>query len=160
MKFSQQAANSLGLNAQHMLFVLDDVGAKRCEKRSDVLCDPGCRHDGDDNGTCFVCKPKPKPNGLVRFLNGIKIFMSYMFAQTGGSCEDANMKLCDANNSEDTTAKEEQREIFEQVRLLSLDGGGVRGILLAIALLYFEQHSNKKIQELFNWVSFFYLTNV
>ncbi|XP_045526544.1 85/88 kDa calcium-independent phospholipase A2 [Pieris brassicae] len=132
-----EAKNNAGLTARHLvptemantdydriLYVLHSVGAKRCT--SDIPgCGPSCSSRGEYNGV----PPPPIARSSTRDMVCSMLTASTMDkAATLGSLKNEG-------------------------RLLCLDGGGIRGLILVQILLNLEAAIGKPIIHCFDWVA-------
>nr|ATU31391.1 calcium-independent cellular PLA2 [Plodia interpunctella] len=110
-------------NYDKILYVLHAVGAKRCP--TDMSgCRAGCSTRGEYNGV----PPPPVARASTRKT------ISDMLSVAG--------VMRAANNNED-----------RQARLLCLDGGGIRGLVLIQILINLEEAVGKPIINCFDWVA-------
>lgn len=121
------SVNAQGSNAQgdKILYLLHAVGAERCSE--DVTgCTKGCKF-----GESYQGIPPPTPN-------------------TQESREILDQML-DTAGMEVAAQKEEKK--VKGGRLLCLDGGGIRGLILVQILLEMENIVQKPIQHCFDWIA-------
>ncbi|OAD60715.1 85 kDa calcium-independent phospholipase A2 [Eufriesea mexicana] len=115
-------ANIDSNEGQKILYVLDSVGAERCE--SDMKnCHLGCKHNEEFKGVA----PSEQPMVVSRMILDQMLHVSGMALQ-------GNKKI-------------------EGGRLLSLDGGGIRGLILVQMLLKIESILKKPIIACFDWIA-------
>ncbi|KAG6446584.1 hypothetical protein O3G_MSEX004519 [Manduca sexta] len=132
-----EAKNNMGYTARHLvhtemsnsnadkiLYVLHAVGAKRCPEESRG-CGPSCSARGDYNGV----PPAPAPGAAARDLVSQMLAVAAM----------------------DKSASLEASE--KQGKLLCLDGGGIRGLVLIQILLHLEEAVGRPIISCFDWVA-------
>lgn len=111
-------------NSDKILYVLHSVGAKRCPPEQ-VGCGPGCAARGDYNGVPPSTLSPPPARTLINHMLSVA-------AMEKASCFDPSEK---------------------QGRLLCLDGGGIRGLVLVQLLLSLEEAVGKPIINCFDWVA-------
>lgn len=110
---------------EDLLYYLHAVGAKRCV--SDMKnCTEGCSHDGTFNGL--------EPPRVICATN--RDVIDQMLSVAG-------MEI----NSQNTGDRKKDG------RLLCLDGGGIRGLVLIQVLLELERYIEKPINNCFDWIS-------
>lgn len=131
------AKNKMGYTARHvipaemsnstydrMLYILHAIGAKRCT--SEVAgCKPSCSHRGDYNGI---------PPALVA-CSATRDLVNQMLSVA------AMEKAAGLDNNQ------------KQGRLLCLDGGGIRGLVLVQVLLSLEEAVGRPIIHCFDWIA-------
>ncbi|KAL7300685.1 hypothetical protein TKK_0006666 [Trichogramma kaykai] len=117
-------------DGQKILYILHAVGAKRCpaETRS---CHQGCKHRETFDG---VAPPEP-PTAVSRSVLDQMLYVSSM----------AKMA------SEAESSKRGKKK--SGGRLLCLDGGGIRGLVLVQTLLEIESVLGKPIGTYFDWIA-------
>ncbi|XP_017884788.1 85/88 kDa calcium-independent phospholipase A2 [Ceratina calcarata] len=109
---------------QKILYILDAVGAQRCPPEM-INCNIGCKYDETFNG---IAPPQP-PSAVPRTVLDQMLQVSGM----------------------DKMAS--QTQIIKGGRLLCLDGGGIRGLVLVQTLLEIESILQKPIVECFDWIT-------
>nr|XP_023018736.1 85/88 kDa calcium-independent phospholipase A2 isoform X2 [Leptinotarsa decemlineata] len=127
--------NNSGESARHMilpdqepnlLYYLSAVGTKRCPRDMEG-CTDGCRFNGTYEGI-----PPPKVIGPTN-----RDILNMMLSVAGMEA-----------------ASEKHRSKFpKQGRLLCLDGGGIRGLVLVQMLLELEKIVGKPISHCFDWLA-------
>ncbi|KAL1518183.1 hypothetical protein ABEB36_001845 [Hypothenemus hampei] len=128
--------NNVGESPRHLvtkeleskiLYYLHAVGARRC--RADMQgCTDGCKQQGTYDGVA-----PPKVIGPTN-----RDILNQMLAVSGM----------------DVAAKKHKRGDFpKKGRLLSLDGGGIRGLILVQMLLEFETVFQKSVNTCFDWLA-------
>ncbi|XP_065160438.1 85/88 kDa calcium-independent phospholipase A2 isoform X2 [Atheta coriaria] len=124
--------NNAGQTARHLLkrdqetkllYLLHDVGAARCPPDM-TDCTDGCRHDGDFNGERPPAVMGPTNRDILNQMLSV--------------------------NAVDLAAHKETRK---PGRMLALDGGGIRGLVLIQMLLEIEKVINKPINNCFDWIA-------
>ena len=138
--------NSSGETARHLaatsnqspckdviLYMLNSVCAKRCPGRR-INCTEGCSPDFTFNGV-----PPDNPS----FLRNTRIFDPILMESIVKSAVEK------ANQS----SNEDKNLDKKRVKLLSLDGGGIRGLILIQVLCYLESISDKPIVDLFDFMA-------
>ncbi|XP_050301399.1 85/88 kDa calcium-independent phospholipase A2 isoform X2 [Anthonomus grandis grandis] len=112
--------------APKILYYLHAVGAKRC--RADMQgCTDGCMHQGTYDGI-----PPPKVIGPPN-----RDTLNQMLAVAGM----------------EVAAKKHKREFPKKGRLLCLDGGGIRGLVLVQMLLELEVIFQRPVNFCFDWIA-------
>lgn len=136
--------NSIGESARHLaatatvsprkdviLYILNSVCAKRCNiKRPN--CTEGCAPEFLYNGV------PPENTSLIR---NTEMFDNVLMNSIVTKAMNARSK----SNECDPSRK--------RVKLLSLDGGGIRGLILIQVLSYIENYLKKPIVEIFDWTA-------
>ncbi|XP_033211846.1 85/88 kDa calcium-independent phospholipase A2 isoform X2 [Belonocnema kinseyi] len=108
-----------------ILYILHAVGAERCSK--DMLgCTTGCKYDEEYNG---IAPPEP-PTAVPRTILDQMLYVASM---------------------EKLASK--KRTPLKGGRLLCLDGGGIRGLVLVQTLLEVESVLGEPIVSYFDWVA-------
>lgn len=112
-------------DSQKILYILHAVGAQRCN--TDVKnCHIGCKHDENFDG---IAPPEP-PTALPRTVIDQMLYVSSMEKM-------ASLK----------------RKRVKGGRLLCMDGGGIRGLVLVQTLLEIETILKKPINSCFDWIA-------
>lgn len=114
-------------DANRLLYVLHSVGAERCSKDM-TGCSQGCAHGENFNGNA----PTIPPPGIERSAIDQMLFTYAMAMASSQTSESGKRKRCNA---------------------LSLDGGGVRGLLLVVMLIELEKAVGQPILHCFDWVA-------
>ncbi|KAH1008810.1 hypothetical protein HUJ05_009332 [Dendroctonus ponderosae] len=110
-----------------LLYYLHAVGARRC--RADMVgCTDGCKQHGTYDGI-----PPPKVIGPAN-----RDFLNQMLAVAG---------------MEEAARKHKRGEFPKKGRLLCLDGGGIRGLVLVQMLLELELTFQKPVNRCFDWLA-------
>lgn len=109
-----------------LLFYLHAVGASRCSYEM-TNCTDGCRFDGTYDGI-----PPPRVIGPVN-----RDILNQMLAVAGI----------------DTNQQMYKGKIPKKGRLLCLDGGGIRGLILIQMLLELEKVIGRTIRDSFDWIA-------
>lgn len=110
---------------QKILYILDAVGAQRCPPDM-INCNLGCKYNENFNGIA----PQQPPKAIPRTILDQMLHVSGM----------------------DKMATQENKKI-KGGRLLCLDGGGIRGLVLVQTLLEIESILKKPIIECFDWIA-------
>ncbi|XP_047993745.1 85/88 kDa calcium-independent phospholipase A2 isoform X1 [Leguminivora glycinivorella] len=132
-----EALNNAGYTARHMvpcemsssnydkiLYVLHAVGAQRCS--ADVVgCGPGCAARGDYNGVPPPSVPRPSSRDVISHMLSVAAMERASTLPASG----------------------------KQGRLLCLDGGGIRGLVLVQILINLEAAIGRPIIHCFDWVA-------
>ncbi|CAH0547476.1 unnamed protein product [Brassicogethes aeneus] len=128
--------NNAGETARHLLtkdqdqkflYYLHAVGAKRCNPDM-VNCTQGCKHDGTFDGI-----PPPEVMGPTN-----REVLNQMLAVAGMDV---------------ASSKVGNGKFPKHGRLLCLDGGGIRGLVLVQTLLELENAFGKPIGQCFDWIA-------
>ncbi|XP_018010803.1 85/88 kDa calcium-independent phospholipase A2-like [Hyalella azteca] len=121
-------ANSTFRGKAEMLYALHAVGAARCLQHHDSCCS-GCSPVGSYNGV----PPEAIADARERLRSPYDAFLDD--AMCGLDDPDASMEDVDA-------------------RLLCLDGGGIRGLVLIVLLRALQRHAlGAPIKRLFDWIA-------
>ncbi|CAO1408014.1 unnamed protein product [Diamesa serratosioi] len=115
-----------GTDDDMILYILHSVGAKRCPESS-VKCPPGCNFKGTYDGI-----PPAQPE-MCEQRDHIHQVLSTTSSQ------------CDQSYASENSAR--------GGRLLCLDGGGIKGLVLVQMLLEIETLTQTPISHLFDWVA-------
>lgn len=113
------------VESHKILYILDAVGAQRCPKDMSN-CSMGCKYDETFNGVA----PQQPPMAVSRTILDQMLHVSGM----------------------DKMASKEKKPI-QGGRLLCLDGGGIRGLVLVQTLLEIESIMKKPIRDCFDWIA-------
>ncbi|KAJ8713641.1 hypothetical protein PYW07_014011 [Mythimna separata] len=111
-------------NYDRILYVLHAVGAKRCTPEVPG-CGPSCSARGDYNGVPPPAVARASTRDLVSQMLSVA-------AMEKAACFDSSQK---------------------QGRLLCLDGGGIRGLVLVQVLISLEEAVGRPIVQCFDWVA-------
>ncbi|XP_076756311.1 calcium-independent phospholipase A2 VIA [Xylocopa sonorina] len=110
---------------QKILYILDAVGAQRCPPEM-TNCSLGCKHDENFNGIA----PQQPPKAIQRTVLDQMLHVSGM----------------------DKMSTDGYKKI-KGGRLLCLDGGGIRGLVLVQTLLEIESILKRPVIECFDWIA-------
>lgn len=121
-------------NQDLILYILDTVGARRCKKQQNLSCTDGCAMNANFNGI----PPENSPLGRIVSIydNCYRDVLELALQKKRVEHDKIDMGDQSSRNS---------------VRLLCLDGGGVKGLILVQMLSFIEQMTNRHICHLFNW---------
>lgn len=147
------ALNGNGESARHLaatanvspskdiiLYMLNAVCAKRCAGRK-ANCNEGCSSEFSFNGI-----PPENPS----FLRNSQLFDTLLIAPIiKAAVEKATKKKTSPASGE----SEAQTDETPKAKLLSLDGGGIRGLILIQILCYLETLTGKPVYEMFDWIA-------
>ena len=126
---------------KNILYVLHAVGAKRCCINRPT-CNDGCSQSSSSfNGIPLENSPFNRNQPLYDWLLGRTIIEEALSTKKANIINDAKqMEIDDVPES-------------KLCRVLCLDGGGVRGLILIQMLWYIEELTKKKISECFDFIS-------
>uniref|UniRef100_T1IP73 phospholipase A2 n=1 Tax=Strigamia maritima TaxID=126957 RepID=T1IP73_STRMM len=127
------AATSKLPQKDHALYILNSVGAKRCNRVIPNSCNDGCKPDGSYYGQPLESK------------NPMKTYPNNTFDEILAS---ATMIAALSRRRHDSETGNRNRG-----RLLCLDGGGIRGLILIQMLIGIEEMIGKPVMNLFDWMS-------
>lgn len=145
--------NNQGHTARHilsreqepkLLYYLHAVGASRCTEEM-VDCTDGCRISGEYNGDA---PPAPLPPTNRDILNQMlaQAAVTMRSAAAGTSAAHGGDTVTDSSNGGQPSTV--------GGRILSLDGGGIRGLVLIQMLLEMETYlEGKPINNCFDWIA-------
>lgn len=173
-----------GSNDEMILYILDSVGAERCDDEISADCPPGCNAKGNYNGNILSTQEKPveQEEAIHQLLSaatqfglgggsgsGKKSLPNLINQQFSRMTKDPDTKIIDTraelqvendmnellgkkitSNKNDDKSKDDGAD---RGRLLCLDGGGIRGLVLIQMLLEIEQLSHTSINRLFDWIA-------
>jgi calcium-independent phospholipase A2 len=149
--------NSSGETARHLaasakrtpqqdsiLYVLHSVGAKRCSTNR-INCNDGCSQSTGShfNGIPSENSPFKRSEKLYDELLGEAIVKKALT-----QIRSPNDSFVTLNDSMEVDANQKSR-----CKILSLDGGGIRGLILIQMLWVLEVFMQKKVTECFDWIS-------
>lgn len=116
--------------SQHILYLVSSLGARRCPKDM-VNCNSGCSYDGDFEGRWnFV---------IMDLTNQYEAIFS-------------NLKNSEMFDKEMEKSDEEIANDKNGVNMLCLDGGGIRGLIIAQVMLEFQKHMERPFIDYFKWI--------
>ena len=121
-----------------MLYIMHSIGAPRCPDKYPT-CNAGCAPEGDDHGVPLSrsgVHSAFQPDSFSDFLSSLANEVSIRRQKT---------QLDD----EDKGALRKKKKI----NCLSLDGGGVRGVILCQMLLALEESLDCPVADCFNWIA-------
>lgn len=114
-------------NGSKILYILHAVGAQRCTLDM-VDCNIGCKYNESYNGEA----PPEPPSAAPRTVLDQMLYVAGM---------------------EKMAQKSKERRIKKGGRLLCLDGGGIRGLVLVQTLLEIESVLQRSLLDSFDWVA-------
>jgi len=118
-----------------ILYMLNSIGSKRCSSRR-ITCAEGCSVDFTYNGV-------PPENRL--FLRNAKLYSPLLIEPiVKNAVEQA--KAFPQSISEELEEK-------PKLKLLALDGGGIRGLILIQILAFLEKELNRPVTEMFDYIA-------
>lgn len=126
-------------NCDLILYILHVVNAKRCLRSIDNLCTDGCAMVGTFNG-----KNKDSP-----YYRATPVYEPLLFEDIINAA--LEKKRQDAENGEPMQVDGNLER--KKKRVLSLDGGGIRGLILIQMLSILESHYHLKTYSLFDFIS-------
>lgn len=115
-----------------ILYMLHSVRAKRCQANEELSCPDGCHPEKDFNGI----PPESLPTNLSPFYS--KILLNSTIQEA--------LKITESIN-------DDENKPSNKMKILCLDGGGIRGLIMIQILNYIETITNKKIIEIFDWIA-------
>ncbi|CAH1794250.1 unnamed protein product [Owenia fusiformis] len=131
---------NVGKNWEHMLYTLHMVGAKRCPAGT-PLCQQGCSengtYDGDPRGNPY------EPGVFNKMLYDEMIRATAVASAMSRSSSATFQGTQSFSDSPKPTGQ----------KVLCLDGGGIRGLILVQLLLAIEKTTGRPIKECFDWIS-------
>ncbi|XP_070580941.1 85/88 kDa calcium-independent phospholipase A2-like [Ptychodera flava] len=121
-----------------ILYALNMVGAQRCHALM-KSCNDWCRHDGQFNGDAIdpIQSHASLENQAYDDFLALNVVAAAMKRHTAGKPMD-EVDSASAKRNFDT--------------VLSLDGGGIRGLILIQLLLAIEQYARRPIRDMFDWI--------
>ncbi|XP_062589503.1 85/88 kDa calcium-independent phospholipase A2-like [Saccostrea cucullata] len=122
------ASNSNGKHKELILYMLHVSGATRCDANM-KNCQNGCFVNGVKNG---------KPDEHITEL---------LERDQSGLLDEMLSSVCEPLSQLDGSEQD------LGYRLLSLDGGGIRGIVLCLMLIAIEKEVGKPIKDCFDWIA-------
>lgn len=149
------ASNNANISPRHMaavsslkdkdyiLYLLNGVGAKRCDAKQ-LGCGLGCAYDGVYNGqprASSVSTPEHQKRVYDSVLSDVA--MAAAMTRSASASGSAILLGSDSTTSSPGPSGE---------RVLCLDGGGIRGLVLIQLLLAIEQVIQQPIRNCFDWI--------
>lgn len=125
-------------NFAHILCVLNSVGAKRCSYRK-MGCNEGCQIDGTFDGIL----PETCPNARSRSL------FDDMLAAATVAAAFSRHRHGDATDGPATSPSDARNGY----RVLCLDGGGIRGLVIIQMLIALEETLGQPLMKCFDWIA-------
>lgn len=136
------AASSDTGNSDLILYTLHVVNAQRCQRNIDNQCTDGCALSGTFNG-----KNKDSP-----YHRASSLFDPILFSEIIEVALQKKKEEQEAKNDDNTMHVDGNFE-RKKKRLLCLDGGGIRGLIMIQILSYFENKFHLKTYDLFDHIS-------
>ncbi|XP_038067725.1 85/88 kDa calcium-independent phospholipase A2-like [Patiria miniata] len=138
---STQLLSSLGGlvgSSNNVISALHLVGAQRCPVGMKG-CSAGCKADGTYDGN-------PPTSIEVAQSEGNKAYEDFLNVCIGMMA--TRQKVTTATDETDSTASPRHSD-----NILSLDGGGIRGLILTQILLAIEEAAGRPIADMFDWIA-------
>ncbi|XP_021944663.2 85/88 kDa calcium-independent phospholipase A2 isoform X1 [Folsomia candida] len=150
--------NKRGDNSRHLvctsqrsdkdqvLYILSAIGAMRCSPSKASSCVDGCKFSGSFEGSQ---PPNFPTHGAVNLMHEALSALGNI--QAGGSGHHNN------NNKTDSAATSSFADSLDPInlggRLLCLDGGGIRGMVLTQMLAVIQKELDLPVIEMFDWIA-------
>ncbi|KAI1303564.1 85/88 kDa calcium-independent phospholipase A2 [Halotydeus destructor] len=138
-----------------ILYVLHTVQASRCTRTVQAVpCAEGCAKTGNFNGVPPENAPFKRIQGFYDMLLGKHIVkdaaarkrkLIYNLSEKTSPDEEKDISKMEVDDGQDDTRR--------TVKLLCLDGGGIRGLILIQMLSVLEDRMGVKISESFDWIA-------
>lgn len=109
-----------------ILAMLQEIGAERCLSGDNKKCSSGCLPTGTYNGNSYNRWPNFKKESLYK---------RHMFA-----------------NIIDSFLKRDNQNSSSNSRLLCIDGGGMRGIIVCQMMIEIEKYLKRPLLDYFDWI--------
>lgn len=129
------ATNKRISNQELILYILDTVGAKRCKKAHNLSCTDGCALNATFNGI------PPETSPLSRIVSIHDVHYRDILEEAVKRKKEKEMKI----NFDEPPENE--------IKLLCLDGGGIKGLILVQMLAILEDMTKRRIYDTFNWIA-------
>jgi len=129
------ATNKRISNQELILYILDTVGAKRCKKAHNLSCTDGCALNATFNGI------PPETSPLSRIVSIYDVHYRDILEEAVKRKKEKEMKI----NFDEPPENE--------VKLLCLDGGGIKGLILVQMLAILEDMTKRRIYDTFDWIA-------
>lgn len=117
-----------------ILYILHSVSARRCSPNEELSCNDGCHPEKDYNGIA----PESLGESLSPLYN--KLLLDDVIQEA--------LKITESINDNETS-----NITSNKIKILCLDGGGIRGLIIIQILNYIETITNKRITEIFDWIA-------
>lgn len=128
------------LNGSNLILaMLNELGAKRCPAGLTKLCTAGCSHDGNYNGNSYNRWPDFKHESLYKRHMFLDIIDEHKKEK---SLKRRKLIGCADKNDSDKLRS----------RLLCVDGGGMRGIIVCQIMIEIEKYLKRPLISYFDWV--------
>uniref|UniRef100_T1JT22 phospholipase A2 n=1 Tax=Tetranychus urticae TaxID=32264 RepID=T1JT22_TETUR len=129
------ATNKRISNQELILYILDTVGAKRCRKAHNLSCTDGCAINATFNGI------PPETSPLSRIVSIHDVHYRDVLEEAVKRKKKKEMQI----NFDDPPENE--------IKLLCLDGGGIKGLILVQMLAILEDMTKRRTYDTFNWIA-------
>ena len=138
------AATGQGSNRDKILYMLDRVGALRCLPKMPGCAD-GCAADGTFNGVTLteLKSPMHSPDVHKQILEEISVNEAVQAAMVRSSSASGSAIMEDIPDLSKAAGD----------RILCMDGGGIRGLILIQMLLAIEKAAGRPVRQLFDWIA-------
>lgn len=165
------AGSEVSVMRNQLLYVLHTVNASRCLKPKTLsgsgfgrqgssgvggsTCAEGCSPNGHDfNGTPFDLPPNiclrnsPVYDPLL-----MGPVVEAAIQEMEANKKNNKSKSCESWFSSSTKKDTKKKKTAKKLKLLSLDGGGVRGLIMIQLMDFLERATGRKIVDMFDWIA-------
>lgn len=135
-----------------LLYVLHSVDARRCSIStgsggSRLTCAEGCSSEGFD----FNGMPFDLPANVS--LRSSPLYDTLLIGEVVEAAVKEALESSKKNSKTSQILKSKKKEKKKKLRLLSLDGGGIRGLIMIQLMDWLERTSGRRIVDTFDWIS-------